>query len=46
MMSISRPVPLLDSSIKEKIKWIESLKYTDFTIHDYQSAGSIKALIK
>jgi len=45
-MTISRPAPPLDSSVKEKIEWIESLKYTDFVIHDYQSAGTIKAPIK
>jgi thymidylate synthase len=38
--------PSLESSIDDKIKWIENLKYTDFVFLDYQSAGAIKAPIK
>jgi thymidylate synthase len=38
--------PDIDSSVAEKIKWIESLTYHDFEIHNYQSAAAIKAPIK
>ncbi len=35
-----------NTSIEEKLKWIENLTYEDFEIADYHSAGSIKAIMK
>jgi thymidylate synthase len=33
-------------SIDEKIKWIEELKYEDFELINYNSHGSLKAIMK
>jgi thymidylate synthase len=45
-LNIVSTSPELNSSIDEKIRWIESLQYTDFVINNYQSAATIKAPIK
>jgi len=36
----------INSSIEEKIKWIEELKYEDFLLKDYKSHNTIKAIMK
>jgi thymidylate synthase len=33
-------------SIDEKIKWIETLEFKDFTLHNYKSHKNIKAIMK
>lgn len=38
--------PLVESSINEKIKWIESLKYEDFELKDYLSHSALPAIMK
>ncbi len=38
--------PDIDASVDEKINWINNLKYEDFTILNYNSAGVIKAPMK
>jgi thymidylate synthase len=38
--------PHVDSSIDEKINWIESLKYEDFELKDYLSHPSLPAIMK
>ena len=38
--------PSIDSSIDEKIIWIESLKYEDFELKDYLSHPSLPAIMK
>jgi thymidylate synthase len=38
--------PQVDSSIDEKINWIESLKYEDFELKDYLSHPSLPAIMK
>jgi thymidylate synthase len=45
-MIINSTPPKLSSSVDEKIKWIESLKYEDFEIVDYFSHNAIKAPMK
>ena len=45
-MTIESNPPELTSSIEEKIKWIESLKYDDFKLNDYFSHNAIKAPMK
>lgn len=46
IMKILKERPLLDSSIEEKLNWIETLKYEDFQLIDYKSNGNIKAEMK
>jgi len=46
VLQIKRKPPLLDSSIDEKLKWIEDLVYEDFIFDNYKSASSIKAIMK
>lgn len=41
-----KTAPSLDSSIQEKINWIEELKYEDFLLDNYISHNSIKADMK
>lgn len=41
-LKITKDAPIKDSSIDEKIKWIESLKYEDFLLTDYKYHPSIK----
>jgi thymidylate synthase len=36
----------INSSIKEKIKWIESLTFEDFELNNYNSFPAIKAIMK
>jgi thymidylate synthase len=43
---INSEVPLLESSIDEKIKWINNLKYEDFILKNYNSHSQIKAIMK
>lgn len=43
---ITSEPPPIDSSIDEKIKWINNLKYEDFFIDNYHSAETIKAPMK
>lgn len=38
--------PPVDSSIDEKINWIESLKYEDFELKDYLSHPALPAIMK
>ena len=38
--------PPIDSTIDEKIKWIEDLKYEDFELKDYLSYPSLPAIMK
>lgn len=38
--------PPVDSSIDEKINWIESLKYEDFELKDYLSHSALPAIMK
>ena len=45
-MIINSIPPPLSSSIDEKIKWIEELKYEDFKLIDYFSHNAIKAPMK
>lgn len=45
-LTITSEPPPIDSSIDEKIKWINSLKYEDFVIDNYHSAQTIKAPMK
>ena len=42
---ISEP-PSIESTIDEKLAWIDSLKYEDFKLTSYQSASTIKAPMK
>jgi len=43
---IKKFAPPVDSSIDEKINWIESLKYEDFELKDYLSHPSLPAIMK
>jgi len=43
---IKKYPPPIESSINEKIKWIESLKYEDFELKDYLSYPSLPAIMK
>ena len=43
---IKKPAPPLDSSIEEKIEWIEGLSYNDFELVNYKSHKSLSALMK
>lgn len=45
-LEIRKEPPPIDSSVDEKIKWINDLKYEDFVVNDYKSAGTIKAPMK
>lgn len=45
-LTISKEAPPIDSSVDEKIKWINNLKYEDFVVNNYVSAGTIKAPMK
>lgn len=46
LLEINSEPPVYDSNLDEKIKWIESLKYEDFVLTNYQSYPSIKAIMK
>jgi thymidylate synthase len=43
---IEKPAPAIESSIDDKIKWIESLTYNDFTLIDYKSHDKLPAIMK
>ncbi|MFY8160768.1 MAG: thymidylate synthase [Candidatus Kapaibacteriota bacterium] len=43
---IEKPAPDIESSIDDKIKWIESLTYSDFTLIDYKSHDKLPAIMK
>jgi len=43
---IKKDIPKIESSIDEKIKWIENLEYNDFELVNYQSHENIKAIMK
>lgn len=45
-LKILKEPPQKDSSIEEKLKWIETLKYEDFDIINYISSKGIKAEMK
>lgn len=45
-LEITKNAPLIDSTIEEKIEWIERLSYNDFKLSDYKSAGIISAPMK
>ena len=45
-IEIRKNPPDINSSVEQKINWINSLKYEDFNVINYQSAGIIKAPIK
>jgi thymidylate synthase len=42
---ISEP-PSIESTIEEKINWINNLKYNDFILKNYNSHSTIKAIMK
>jgi thymidylate synthase len=43
---IKKEAPLLESSIDDKMRWIESLVYEDFELTNYKSHASLKAVMK
>jgi thymidylate synthase len=43
---INKSPPHLDSSIEEKIEWIEKLSYEDFELINYKSHNRLNALMK
>lgn len=43
---ITKPAPPIESSIEEKIEWIECLSYNDFELVNYKSHKSLSALMK
>ena len=43
---IEKAAPDIESSIDKKIKWIESLTYSDFTLIDYKSHDKLPAIMK
>jgi thymidylate synthase len=43
---IEKAAPDIESSIDDKIKWIESLTYSDFTLIDYKSHDKLPAIMK
>lgn len=43
---ITKEAPPIESSVEEKINWITSLTFDDFVLHNYESAGTIKAPMK
>ena len=43
---IEKAEPDIESSIDDKIKWIESLTYSDFTLIDYKSHDKLPAIMK
>jgi thymidylate synthase len=45
-LEIKKKAPPLDTSMDEKLAWIESLTYDDFVFHNYKSAAAIKAPMK
>jgi thymidylate synthase len=45
-LNIKKEAPALNSSIDEKLQWIESLVYEDFVLENYKCYDSLKAIIK
>ena len=45
-LKINKDAPELNSSIDEKIKWIESLKYEDFLLENYNCHSVLKDIMK
>lgn len=45
-LQINKDVPPIESSIDDKIKWIESLCYDDFKLNNYMCYDAIKAPMK
>ena len=43
---IEKAAPSIESSVDDKIKWIESLTYCDFTLIDYKSHNKLPAIMK
>ena len=43
---IEKAAPDIESSIDDKIKWIESLTYSDFNLIDYKSHDKLPAIMK
>jgi thymidylate synthase len=43
---IEKAAPDIESSVDDKIKWIESLTYSDFTLIDYKSHDKLPAIMK
>jgi thymidylate synthase len=43
---IKKPAPPIESSIEEKIEWIEGLLYNDFELLNYKSHNSLAAIMK
>ena len=45
-LKIKKDIDINITSIDEKIKWIEELKYEDFELNNYKSHSSLKAIMK
>jgi thymidylate synthase len=43
---IEKAAPDIESSVDDKIKWIESLTYSDFTLINYKSHDKLPAIMK
>jgi thymidylate synthase len=43
---IEKAAPDIESSVDDKIRWIESLTYSDFTLIDYKSHDKLPAIMK
>ena len=43
---IKKDAPIFASSIDEKIRWIENLKYEDFELSNYKSGAPLNAIMK
>jgi len=46
VLLLKKAAPDIESSIDDKIKWIESLTYSDFTLIDYKSHDKLPAIMK
>jgi len=45
-LSIKKQPPVFESSIEEKIEWIENLSYEDFQLIDYKSHNKLQAVMR
>lgn len=43
---IEKSAPAIETSVDDKIKWIESLTYSDFTLINYKSHDKLPAIMK
>jgi thymidylate synthase len=43
---IEKLAPVIETSVDDKIKWIESLTYNDFTLINYKSHDKLQAIMK